>query len=244
LPGPPIPTVAPTVVLVHGAFGDASIWADVVDRLLAERIDVTAFATPLVSLAGDAAQLTAATRAIDGPVVLVGHAYGGAVVSVAAAATENAVALVYVCAFALDAGESCIDVVTRFGGAAVLEALQPSVVQLGDGPPVVQLAVDRDGFPALMAADVPAREAAVAAASQRPIVATAVEEPAPAAGWRTVPSWYVVATADRVVPVAAQRHMARRAQATTVELDGSHRLPRSQPDALATLIAAVARRER
>jgi len=202
-------------------------------------VEAVAFATPLQGLSHDAAHLAAAARAIDGSVLLVGHAYGGAVVTVAGASAPNVAALVFVAGFALEEGESCVGVLAT--GAPLLAALTPAVVAGTGGPPAVELSVRRDAFGALIAAGLPAGATAVAAASQRPVNALALEEPAAAAAWRTLPSWYVVATADRTLPVSAQRAMAGRAGAETIEVEAGHAIARSHAAVLAALIERVAR---
>lgn len=231
---------APTVVLVHGAFSDASSWSGVIAELQAAEIDVTAPANPLRGLAGDAGYVARVAGAIDGPVLLAGHCYGGAVITAAAAMAPNVVGLVYVAAYALDAGESCLDVTERFPDSGLALALRPAAFPNGGSGHAIELYLKRDSFPAVFAADLPERVAAAAAVAQRPIAAAAFEERAPAAGWRTVPSSYLVASADQAIDPAAQRFMAWRARADTIEVAASHAVLLSQPAAVAAVIRSAA----
>jgi pimeloyl-ACP methyl ester carboxylesterase len=230
----------PTVVLVHGAFTDASSWAGVIAELQHSGIPVIAVANPLRGPATDAAYLAGVVAAIDGPVLLVGHSYGGAVITWAGAQPGNVVGLVYVTAFALEAGESVLDVTGRFPDSLLGPALRPALYRTGDGQEAVELFLKSDRFPAVFAADLPEPLTSVAAAAQRPIAAVAFEDSSPAASWKTLPSWYVVATADQAIHPAAQRFMARRAGADTIEVDASHAIAMSQPAAVAGHIRTAA----
>lgn len=227
--------VAPTVVLVHGAFADASHWAPVIGVLQARGVAVLAPANPLRGLAGDAAYLASYVNQVDGPVLLVGHSYGGAVISVAGAAVDNAVGLVYVAAWVLDQGESFAEVAAGFPATPLGDALRPSTYPLADGQTAVELSVAPELYRAAFAADLPSAVTAVAAVSQRPWAAI-FDDRAQAAGWKTLPSWAVVATADRAISPDAQRHMAHRAGADTIQVDASHSIALSQPLAVAELI--------
>jgi pimeloyl-ACP methyl ester carboxylesterase len=224
------------VLLVHGAFADASSWAGVIAQLQAAGVDAVAPANPLRGLSADARYIASVAEEIDGPTMLVGHSYGGAVTTVAAALAGNVVGLVYVTAFALDEGESVLEVSARFPESALAAALRPAVCPERDGQSIVELYIDRDAFPGVFAADLPTQEAAVAAATQRPIAAAALEERASAAAWKTLQCWYVVATADRVIHPDAQRFMAARAAARPLEVDASHAVATSQPELVADLI--------
>jgi pimeloyl-ACP methyl ester carboxylesterase len=230
----------PTVVLVHGAFTDASSWAGVIAELQASAIPVTAVANPLRGPATDATYLASVVAAIDGPVLLVGHSYGGVVITRAAAQPGNVVGLVYVTAFALETGESVLDVTGRFPDSLLGSALRPAVYRTDDGQEAVELFLKNDRFPAVFAADLPERLTSVAAAAQRPIAAAAFEESSPDASWKTLPSWYVVATADQAIHPDAQRFMAKRAGADTIEVDASHAITLSQPAAVAGHIRTAA----
>jgi pimeloyl-ACP methyl ester carboxylesterase len=228
------------VLLVHGGFADGSIWADVITELQAAGIDAIALANPLRSLASDAAYLASATGEIDGPVVLAGHCYGGAVITAAASAAGNVVGQVYVAGYALDEGESVLDITGRFPGSQLLPALRPATLPGANGTPGVELYLDRDAFPQVFAADLPYRQAAAAAAAQRPLSAVAFEEKSPAATWKTVQSWYVIATEDQVIPARAQRFMAQRAGSHATEIHASHAVALTHPAAIAEQIVGAA----
>jgi len=237
---PPRNGSTPTVLLVHGAFADGSMWTGVITELQAARIDIIAVASPLRSLTSDAAYVASVAAEIDGPVLLAGHDYGGAVITAAGSAAANVAGLVYVAAFALDEGESALDITGRFPGSQLMPALRPATFPGADGDPDVELYIDREAYPRVFAADLPYRCAAAAAAAQRPITAAAFEEKSPAAAWKTAPSWYIVATADQVIPPGGQRFMARRAGAHSIEIDSSHAIALTQPAAVAGHIAAAA----
>jgi pimeloyl-ACP methyl ester carboxylesterase len=228
------------VLLVHGAFADGSMWAGVISELQSAGIDVMALASPLRSLASDAAYVASAVAEIDGPVLLVGHDFGGAVITVSGSAAANVAGLVYVAAFALDEGESALDITGRFPGSQLMPALRPATFSGADGDPAVELSIDREAYPRVFAADLPHRPAMAAAAAQRPITAAAFEEKSPAAAWKTIPSWYIVATADQVIPPEGQQFMARRADAHTIKIGASHAIALTQPAAVAGHIAAAA----
>lgn len=224
------------MLLVHGAFTDASSWSAVIVELLAAGIPVRAPANPLRGLEPDSAYLAAVVAGIDGPVLLVGHSYGGMVISAAAARVPNVVGLVFVAAFAPAEDESVLDVVRRFPDTLLNAALRPTAYP-ADGPdPGVELSLDTDRFAAVFAADLPDALTSVAAAAQRPVAAAAFEQSSPATAWRTLPSWFAVASADQAIHPAAQRFMARRAGADTIEVDASHAIALSQPSAVAGLI--------
>ncbi|MFF4379806.1 alpha/beta fold hydrolase [Kitasatospora sp. NPDC001547] len=231
----------PTVVLVHGAFADASSFAEVIPELLADGLEVVAPAVPNRSLTGDAAYLASVVRRIPGPVVLVGHSYGGAVITVAGA-EENVEALVYLAGYALEEGESLGELQGRFPDSDLASALvyAPFPLEGGDGEGTdVSVAVDR--LPAIFAADVDPGLARVLAVSQRPLAAAAFGEAAPTAAWRTKPSWGVVATADRTLNPEVQRFGYQRAGMTTVEVDSSHLVMLSHPGRVADVIREAVR---
>jgi pimeloyl-ACP methyl ester carboxylesterase len=229
--------ITPTIVLVHGAFADASHWTPVVQELQARGLPVLAPPNPLRGLAGDAAYITSYVDQIDGPVLLVGHSYGGAVISVAAAAAADAVGLVYVAAWVLDDGESFADVAAAFPATPLGAALRPRSYPLPDGGTAVELSVAPELYRSAFAADLPPTATAAAAVSQRPWAAI-FDHRAAAAAWTTLPSWAVIATADNAIHPDAQRHMARRAE--TIEVDASHSIALSQPLAVADLIHRAA----
>lgn len=225
----------PTVVLVHGGFADASFWSPVIKDLQARDLPVLAPPNPLRGLAHDAEYLASFVNQIDGPVLLVGHSYGGAVISVAGASTPHAVGLVYVAAFALDVGESFAEIFAQFGDTPLVGAVRPSQYPLADGETAVELTIAPELYREAFAADLPTEITEILAVSQRPFAAI-FEDRAAAAAWKTLPAWAVVATADKAIPPDAERHMARRAGAVTVEVQASHSIALSQPRAVADLI--------
>jgi pimeloyl-ACP methyl ester carboxylesterase len=232
----------PTVVLVHGAFADASSWSAVIADLHATGFDVIAPAVALQSLAEDADYVASVADQFNGPVLLVGHSYGGAVITVAGAHARNTVGLVYIAALAPEAGESSIDATRGFPDTLLPQSLRPARFRNRNREAATELYLKLDAFHATLAADTPERDATIAAICQRPVAATALDEKAQAAAWKTLPSWYLVTTADRAIHPDAQRFMAHRAHARTVEVDASHAVARSQPAAVAELIRAAATR--
>lgn len=230
----------PTVVLVHGAWADSSSWSRVVRRLQARGYVVDVPPDPLRGLASDSASLGSFLAAISGPVVLVGHSYGGAVITNAATGNANVKALVYVDAFAPDLGESVQQLVAAQPGSAL--AGNPAdvfdVVPSGGG---ADLYIKQSVFPAAFANDLPPRKAAVLAATQRPLDASAAAEPSGPPAWKTIPSWYLVGTADRVLPPAEQEFMAARMHAHTVEVNASHLSMLSRPEQVTKLILQAAK---
>ncbi|MEU0052173.1 alpha/beta hydrolase [Streptomyces sp. NPDC006309] len=231
----------PTVVLVHGAFADASSFAGVIPELLARGLDVVAPAVPNRSLTGDAAYIASLVRQIPGPVILVGHSYGGAVITVAGV-EDNVTALVYLAGYALEKGESLGELQGRFPDSELASALVRTSVP-ADGPTGtdIDVSVLPDRFPAVFAADVDPRLAAVLAVSQRPLAARAFTEAAPAAAWQSKPSWGLVATADHTINPDVERYGYERAGMTTVEVDSSHLVMLSHPRRVAGLIEDAVR---
>lgn len=231
----------PTVVLVHGAFAESASWNGVVEQLQARGLQAIAVGNPLRSVAGDAAYVRDVIAAIGQPVVLVGHSYGGFVVTEAAADNDAVVGLVYVCAFAPDHGESAFQLSTMFPGSTLGDALDAYPLSTGE----TELAIRRDVFHHQFAADVPAEVAALMAATQRPATQTALTDGLPAAvpAWRQIPSWFVFGDQDLNIPAALIRFMAERAGAkgTREIAGGSHALSVSDPDVVtATILDAVA----
>lgn len=235
---PPAPE-KPTVVLVHGAFADASSWNGVIERLHVGGYRVIAAPNELRGVKTDAAEVSSLVRSISGPVVLVGHSYGGTVISAAADGLPNVKALVYVAAFAPAVGESSAKLAAKFPGSSLAAALAPPVA-LAQG--VNDLYIQPDRFHAQFAADVPAHAARLMAAGQRPITDAALNEASTAAAWKTLPSWFVYGDADRNIPAAAHAFMADRAQAreALVIPGGSHVVMVSHPDIVAGLIEKAA----
>lgn len=227
-------TTPPTVVLVHGAFAESSSWTGVIERLRADGVPVVAAANPLRSLDGDAATVRALIRSIDGPVVAVGHSYGGAVVSNAATGLDNVVALVFVAAFAPEVGETIGELSGKFPGSTLGDTL--NAVELDDG--TTDLFIEPELFRAQFAADLSEERASLDAITQRPLNTDALNGRASEPAWKTVPSYFVFSSGDRNIPVEALRFMAERAGAVeTVEIpDASHALPVSEPLQVADLI--------
>jgi pimeloyl-ACP methyl ester carboxylesterase len=222
----------PTIVLVHGAFGDASSWRAVFEHLDGEEYTILAAAIPLRGVASDAAYLGAVIDQLDGPVVLVGHSYSGCVITVTGA-SDKVAGLVYVAGFVPDEGETIADLQGRFPSLAMGDFLQPR--PLPDGS--VELSVDPSRFHDIFCADVPDAEAAFMAHEQRPLVATAFEEPATAAAWRVKPSWGVFGTADQPIAPELHRFSFARAGSKVTEVEGaSHFVMLSHPDAVAGVI--------
>ncbi|WP_199512545.1 alpha/beta fold hydrolase [Nucisporomicrobium flavum] len=228
----------PTIVLVHGAFAESASWNEVIGRLRAEDHRVVAAPNPLRSLSGDAAAVSAVLASIDGPVVLAGHSYGGAVLSNAAVGHAHVKALVYVAAFAPEAGESIGQLSGMFPGSTLGETLHE--IPLPDG--TVDLYIRQEKFHQQFIADVPAGRAALDAVTQRPLNTTALNEGSGEPAWKTVPSWFIYPELDRNIPLEAHRFMAKRAGArTAVELPGaSHAIAASQPGPVADVILQAA----
>lgn len=232
----------PTIVLVHGAFADSSSWHGVVENLLAQGYSVVAAANPLRGLASDAAYVASVLDTIEGPVVLAGHSYGGSVISVAAAGKTNVQALVYIAAFIPAEGESALELSGKFPGSTLGPTTTPAQYPLLQGDSGTELYIRQGEFPAQFAADVPAAVAAVMAATQRPVAVAALEEPATTPAWRSIPSYALLTTDDKNIPIQAQRFMAERAQAHSVEIAASHAVSVSHPAVVADLITLAAKK--
>lgn len=236
----PVSSGTPTVVLVHGAFADASGWGGVITELQTAGFAVVAPANPLRSVSGDAAYIASVVNQIEGPVLLVGHSYGGMVITNAATQTPNVVGLVYVAAFAPDEGES----IQTLAGQAADSLLGPNLVPAAfpspdGGEPGHELYINPTAFHDVFCADLPADQAAIMAVSQRPGGETGFGEPSGPPAWKTLPSWAVVATADKTIGVTGLRLMAERAGAISVEVDASHVVMISQPAAVADVIKSA-----
>ena len=225
-------TVQPNIVLVHGAWADGSCWSGVIERLQSDGYNVTAPQFPESSLAADVARLREVLHRQDGPTIVAGHSYGGQIITALGTDAPNAVGLVYIAAFGLDEGESI--------GA-----------MLGQGPPTPALAhldIDAQGFAWLpeedfvkhFAADVDPVRARVMCAVQQPVAAAAFQDVMGVPAWRSLPSWYMVATADEAIPPDAERQFAGRMGATTIEVPSSHVAMVSHRDEVAQLIETAA----
>ncbi|MGZ4394062.1 MAG: alpha/beta fold hydrolase [Gaiellaceae bacterium] len=230
-----------TVVLVHGAFADASSWSGVVERLQAAGLQVSAPANPLRGISHDSAYIASLLEQIPGPVLAVGHSYGGAVISNAATGAGNVVGLVFVAAFAPNEGERLGEVESTSKDSVLATALVPLHYPTGDGAETAaEFAIDPAKFHDAFAADLPAEETAVMAATQRPAAESAFSEPSGPPAWKSLPAWAVVATGDKAAGADVIRSMAGRAGATITELEGSHVIMVSQPAAVAEVILTAA----
>lgn len=230
-------SAVPTVVLVHGAFADSTSWNGVIPDLLAQGYPVVAAANPLRSVAGDAEYVASVLAGITGPIVLVGHSYGGMVISNAAAGNDNVKALVYVAGFAPETGESAVELAARFPGSTLGEALAPFPLPAGGN----DFYIRQDAFWTQFAADVPETDAALMAATQRPVTEAALTDGSGDPAWKTIPSWFIYGELDKNIPAAAVRFMAERAGAqNSIEVPGaSHVVMLSHPQAVTDVIVTA-----
>ena len=232
----------PTIVLVHGAFADGSSWAGVIQRLQQQGYTVVAPANPLRGVLADSAYLASLLGQIDGQVLLAGHSYGGAVISNAAASAPNVLGLVFVAAFAPDEGERLGEVTPRSKDSI----LNPALVQYNypagpGGETAVEFGINPARLREAFAADLPEEQTALISATQRPISAAAFSDASGPAAWKKLPSWAVVATGDKAAGADLVRSMAQRAGADIVEVEGSHVIMISQPQAVTDHILTAAR---
>ncbi|MET9110257.1 alpha/beta fold hydrolase [Streptomyces zhihengii] len=230
-------TPRPTVVLVHGAFTDSSIWVAVVSRLLREGFPVVAASVPLRGLNTDAGCVRHLIDSIDGPVILVGHSYGGAVIGAAAEGAENVTALVFIAAVIPDEGESVADLLS---GSTLRNNVREVPLSRADGSETTDLYIQQDVFHQQFAGDLTRDRADLMAATQRPITADALQEEAVGVAWQTIPTWALIADQDRCIPVEAQIYMAERAIAYIATVEASHAVTLSRPDAVASIIQEAA----
>ena len=226
----------PTVVFVHGAFADASGFAGVIRELESAGHTVVAPPNPLRSLASDAAAVSAVVKAIDGPVLLVGHSYGGAVITQASAGLDNVTGLVYLAAFGLDVGESCASVQGPFPPSMLASTSYPTPYAAPGAPSGPDLYISKEQFRETFCADVPVDVADVMFATQRPLSLAALTENATAAGWKNKPSWFLVSEHDNAIPPDAERFMAERMGAVTEAINGSHTAFIASPVRVASFI--------
>jgi pimeloyl-ACP methyl ester carboxylesterase len=234
------PTQKPTVVLVHGAFVDGSEWDSVIGHLQHDGYKVIAPANPTRGLAYDSAYLRSVLGTIHGPVVLAGHSYGGSVLTQAAVGEKQVKALVYIAAIVPDKGESVSSLGAKFPATELNSSLVPSTYPLPGGGTGVELSVKADKFHDAVAADAPQAIADVAAAAQRPSAANIFTDKTTAVAWKTIPSWDLVTTQDHAINPAEQQFMANRAHAHTVEVNSSHAVPGTHPDAVTSIIEQAA----
>ncbi len=229
----------PTIVLVHGAFAESASWDDVVVPLRAAGHPVVAAAIALRSLAADAASVSDLVRSIDGPVVLVGHSYGGATITNVSADAGDITALVYIAGYALNPGESCGDGSALAPGGTLAPTLHKVPLTGGD----TDFYIAQDKYHEQFAADLPREKTALMAVGQRPVTASAIAEPSTGSPlWKTVPSWFLFGELDQNIPVTLHRFMAERAGSrATVEIaGGSHSVGIPEADAVADMIAEAA----
>jgi pimeloyl-ACP methyl ester carboxylesterase len=236
----PTDTAPLTVVLVHGAFADASSWNGVVERLQAADVQVAAPPNPLRGISIDSAYMASFLQQIPGPVLAVGHSYGGAVISNAATEADNVVGLVYVAAFAPDEGETLGEIEGGSKDSVLMSALVPLQYPTGNGETATEFAIDPAKFHDAFAADLPAEQTAVMAATQRPAAELGFSEQSGPPAWKTKPAWAVVATGDKAAGADVVRSMAERAGATITEVEGSHVIMVSQPEAVTDVIKTAA----
>jgi pimeloyl-ACP methyl ester carboxylesterase len=224
----------PTIVLVHGAFAESASWNDLIRRLQDQGYTAIAAANPLRSVAGDAESVASIFEAVEGPIVLVGHSYGGSVISSAARDNQDVKALVYVAGFAPEEGENALELSGRFPGSTLGEALWP--VPLSDGS--TDLYIRQEEYHQQFAHDVPAEQTALMAATQRPVRDVALNEASGPPAWKSIPSWFVFGELDKNIPAALHRFMAERAGAREiVEIEGaSHAVGVSHPEEVADMI--------
>ncbi|MEU1212561.1 lipase family alpha/beta hydrolase [Streptomyces sp. NPDC005791] len=243
------PAAKPTVVLVHGAWSDASGWKGVTKRLQADGYKVTAPAVPLRGLSSDAQYLADYLKTISGPIVLVGHSYGGSVITQAATGNSHVSALVYAAAFAPDNGENASALTAKFPGSHISDdpnaqiptALNPAPFD-DNGTTNVDLYIKTDKFRDVFLSNrVSSREASALAAAQRPVTPQALGEPSGTPAWKTIPSWFLVASDDHLIPPAAERFMANRAHAHKSEVDAPHNVLLTNPGAVSHVIEQAAR---
>jgi len=225
-------TSKPAIVLVHGAFADGSSWTRVIPILQADGYSVIAVQNPLTSLADDIATTKRVIDAQKGPVVVVGHSYGGAVITAAAAGNTNVKALVYVAAFAPEADEVLAAPGANFAAAALSSALVPDAAGF--------LYVDRAKFHDVICKDVPLVDAQVVAATQKPVSGSVFTAKVPGAAWKTIPSWYIVSSEDQAINPELERFYAKRIGATTTEIKSSHVSLVSHPKEVVKVIEAAA----
>jgi pimeloyl-ACP methyl ester carboxylesterase len=231
----------PAIVLVHGAWADNSGFDGSIRALRDEGFRAIGAANPLRELRSDAAYVAALLRSVEGPIVMVGHSYGGAVISNAAAGNDQVKALVYINGWVPDEGESLIQLAQMNEGSLIPDSLRPVPYKDPDGSDVVDLYIDQEKFRAAFAGDVDPDTARVMAVAQRPFTEAAFGAPSGPIAWRSVASWYLLGTEDKAIPPETQRYMAERAGSTIVEVPASHASMVSQPGATTDLILAAAR---
>jgi pimeloyl-ACP methyl ester carboxylesterase len=236
-------TTPVTVVLVHGAFAESASWTGVIPRLQAAGVRVMAAPNPLRGISIDSAYVASFIDQVRGPVLAVGHSYGGAVISNAASMATNVVGLVYVAAFAPDEGERLGELTPQSKDSVLNSALVPLHYPTGQGAETaMEFAIDPARVHEVFAADLPEDQATLIGVTQRPVSELAFSEPNGRPAWRTLPSWAVVATGDKAAGTDLVLSMARRAGATITEVEGSHVIMISQPEVVTDVILAAIER--
>lgn len=236
------PGAKPTIVLVHGGFADASGWNGVISRLQHDGYETIAPANPLRGLPTDAPYIASVLKSISGPIVLVGHSYGGAVITNAAAGNPDVKALVYIAAFAPAEGEQLGVLLSTYPGSLIADSVQGVPFTNPDGSAGTDLYLRADAFRSAFAADLPLATTRLMQATQRPFSASSLTDVTQAAAWRTIPSWGMVATEDKAIPPALERFFYKRANAHVVEVPGASHVPMiSHPTATTRLIESAVR---
>jgi pimeloyl-ACP methyl ester carboxylesterase len=227
---------SPTVVLVHGAFADGSSWSGVIERLAARGVRAVAVANPLRGIAADSSYVASVLAQTPGPIILVGHSYGGAIISNAATDAPNVVGLVFVAAFAPDEGETLGAVSAESKDSVLNSALVPRTYPTADGGTATEFFIDPAKAREAFASDVSEEQALVIGAVQRPVAELGFSDPNGPPAWKTLPSWAVVATGDKAAGTDVVRSMAERAGAKITEVEGSHVIMVSRPDVVTDVI--------
>ena len=231
----------PTIVLVHGAFEDASIWNVVIQRLQGDGYPVVAFGNPLLGVAVDSAYLRSLLDRIQGPLILAAHSYGGAVITQAGADDPKVKGLVYAASIMPAVGEAATDLLERFPGSSFPTSVEAVTYTLPDGTSGTYLLYQADKFHSQVAADVPVDVAALMLATQRPMNLAALNEKVTSAAWRSKPSWQIRTLQDRAIPLAEYKFEADRAHSHVIEVNSSHAVTVSNPDVVADVIEQAAR---
>jgi pimeloyl-ACP methyl ester carboxylesterase len=230
-------SAGPTVVLVHGAFADAASWAHVTERLVEAGVPVMAIVNPLRGVQHDAAYVASVIKQVPGPVLAVGHSYGGMIITNAVPQTDNVVGLVYVAAFAPDEGETLASIVGRSEDSVLTTAVLPKEFPVGDGSETAtEFIIDPARFREVFTADLSQLDSDVYGLSQRPIAASALGDETGHPAWKDLPVWSAVGTEDKAAGADVVRSMAQRAGAEITEIEGSHVIMISQPDAVTDVI--------
>jgi pimeloyl-ACP methyl ester carboxylesterase len=235
-----VESLKPTIVLVHGAFEDGSIWKEVIQRLQRDGYPVVVFANPLQGVAVDAAYLRSVIDRIEGPLILVAHSYGGAVITQAGADDPNVTGLVYAAAVMPAAGEAAVQLINRFPGSSFPTSVEEVPYTLPDGTNGTYLLYQADKFHSQIAADVPESEAALMLATQRPMNMAALTETVTSAAWTSKPSWQIRTLQDLAIPVTEQKFEADRAHSHITEVNSSHAVTVSNADVVVDVIKQAA----